>query len=299
METKKQAKDKMKFRYKFLIVFILLISSLLLWSRYISTMGFNVNEYKVINNNLPVSFNGLKVVHISDIHYDRTIDNKKLNEIVTKINLIKPDIVIFSGDLIDKDIKLTDIMQNEIIASLKKIDALYGKYFISGNHDFDFSSYISIMESSGFINLNNNYDIITNNKYESIYIGGLESSNKGKPDVEKITSYFNIVSDTPTEEDLKKINIYKILTIHEPDIMLNVEKYDFNLVLAGHSHNGQIRLPFVGKLYTPTGAKTYYDTYYKINNTDFYVSNGLGTSTINFRLFNRPSFNFYRLVKEK
>ena len=94
--------------------------------------------------------------------------------------------------------------------------------------------------------------------------------------------------------------IYSILLMHEPDYIddLNINNYD--LVLAGHSHNGQVRIPFIGAIKStlPSGSKKYYDRYYKIKNTDLYISNGIGTSKINFRLFNRPSFNLYRFTNK-
>ena len=65
--------------------------------------------------------------------------------------------------------------------------------------------------------------------------------------------------------------------------------------MAGHSHNGQVRLPFIGAIVKNQGAKKYYNEYYKIKNTDLYISGGIGTSTLPFRLFNRPNINFYRL----
>ena len=94
---------------------------------------------------------------------------------------------------------------------------------------------------------------------------------------------------------------YKIILTHEPDITDEIIKKDnsVNLVLAGHSHNGQIRLPLIGALTTPNEAKKYYDNYYKIGNTHLYVSSGIGVSKVNFRLFNRPSINFYRINKIK
>ena len=92
---------------------------------------------------------------------------------------------------------------------------------------------------------------------------------------------------------------YKIMLLHEPDFSDNVvDNYNVNLILAGHSHNGQVRLPVIGALHTPSYAKKYYDNYYDINGTDLYISSGIGVSTINYRLFNRPSINFYRLNKE-
>ena len=93
---------------------------------------------------------------------------------------------------------------------------------------------------------------------------------------------------------------YKIILVHEPDISDNiVDNYNVSLILAGHSHNGQIRLPVIGAMYTPPYAKKYYDEYYNIGNTDLYISSGIGVSTINYRLFNRPSVNFYRINKKK
>ena len=88
------------------------------------------------------------------------------------------------------------------------------------------------------------------------------------------------------------------MLVHEPDISDEIiDNIDVDLILGGHSHNGQVRLPFVGALYTPKGAKKYYDEYYKVNDTDIYVSSGIGVSNVNMRLFNRPSINFYRINK--
>ena len=92
---------------------------------------------------------------------------------------------------------------------------------------------------------------------------------------------------------------YKIILVHEPDITNQIVKdYSVNLILAGHSHNGQIRLSIIGPIYTPEYAKIYYDNYYDINGTSLYISSGIGVSTINYRLFNHPSINFYRINKE-
>ena len=62
-----------------------------------------------------------------------------------------------------------------------------------------------------------------------------------------------------------------------------------------HSHNGQIRLPGIGALYTPNGSKKYYDNYYDLDETPLYISSGIGVSIVNYRLFNKPSINFYRI----
>ena len=91
---------------------------------------------------------------------------------------------------------------------------------------------------------------------------------------------------------------YSILLMHEPDFVDNFDYNNFNLILAGHSHNGQVRLPIIGAIIKPNYGKKYYDHYYRLKNTDLYVSSGLGVSEVNFRLFNRPTFNLYRLTNK-
>ena len=90
---------------------------------------------------------------------------------------------------------------------------------------------------------------------------------------------------------------YKILLTHFPDnidTILNTNN-NINLILSGHSLNGSINIPYLKKLFLPPNAKKYYEPYYKINNTNIYISNGIGVDKINFRLFNHPSINFYRI----
>ena len=67
-----------------------------------------------------------------------------------------------------------------------------------------------------------------------------------------------------------------------------------DLILAGHSHGGQAKLPLVKPFYLPDNAKNYYDKFYKVENTDIYISNGVGNSIVDFRLFSTPSINVYR-----
>ena len=95
------------------------------------------------------------------------------------------------------------------------------------------------------------------------------------------------------ENDVK----YKILLLHEPDTIDNLSER-FDLILAGHSHNGQVRLPLIGAVILPDGAKRYYEEHYTINNTELFISSGLGTSSLPLRFMNHPSINFYRINKK-
>ena len=87
----------------FFIIFILLIISTVLWARFISTKGLIVKEYPVYNTNITDNFDGLKIVQFSDLLYGRTVNKSDVDKLVTKINELKPDIVVFTGNLFDKD----------------------------------------------------------------------------------------------------------------------------------------------------------------------------------------------------
>jgi len=286
--TDKYKKSKLKIFFQFLLLLIIICLIVLVWARFISTNGLKVNEIKIIDEKLPESFQGFKVVHFSDMHYGKTIDKGSLEKIVDKINFIVPDLVLFTGDLIDKDIEITDEVINDLTSVLGKIDATHGKYSVKGNHDYTSDSFIEIMENSEFIILENSYDLVYNDINEYIYLGGLSSSIKTEIDYNKALGYFN-------QENINK-EVFSIMMFHEPD---NVDKLiefqNIDLALAGHSHGGQIRLPFIGALFKVNGALKYPNDYYMVNDTELYVSYGLGTSNYPFRFMNKPSINFYRL----
>ncbi len=273
-------------------IIIIIFIFTLLYARFIGAKGLEVHEYKITNSIISENFHGLKIVHISDLHYGRTIFKKELEQLVKKVNLLKPDIVVLTGDLIenDKSFKTNTHIISDI---LSKIEARINKYAISGNHDVKFDTWETIINDSGFINLNDNYDIIYNGNDEALFIGGISSSyydKKAKEKVNTINDAFNLLTNT-------KIN-YRILLMHEPDFVDEIDYNNFNLILAGHSHNGQVRIPFKGAIILPKYAKKYYKGYYKIQNTDMYISSGVGTSTVGFRLFNKPSINLYRLTNK-
>jgi len=282
----------MKQFIKILLVTCILIICVVLYSRYIAINGLITNEIVINSDNMPDSYNGLKIVHFSDLHYTRVITDKRIIEIKNEINLINPDIVVFTGDLIDSDKDITIDEKEFLIDNLSNINSKYGKYAIIGNHDYanNYEEIIDIYANSDFILLDNDYDIIYNENKDKIFIGGVSSSSQEINDLDKTMTYFK-------EDNVS--DIYKLLLIHEPDFADSiVNKYnDIDLILAGHSHGGQVRLPIFGALYTPKGGEKYIMGHYILNDTSLYVSSGIGVSRYNFRLFNTPSINFYRINK--
>ena len=281
----------MKKIFKWLLIIFIVLFLIIVYARYVGTMALVTKEYTLSSKDIPDGFDGIKIVHFSDLHYNRAITLSKVKSIVEEINLINPDIVVFTGDIIDKDTNLSDKDYNQLTNLFLKIKAKYGKYAVMGNHDYDKDKdkVISIYNESKFKFLDNDYEIIYNKDNEKIFIGGLNTVSYNQDNLDKTMEYFKDNDDID----------YKIILVHEPDISDKiVTSYDVNLILAGHSHNGQVRLPFIGAIYKPPYAKKYYDNYYNINGTDLYISSGIGVSTLNYRLWNRPSINFYRINKE-
>ena len=198
--------------------------------------------------------------------------------------MIKPDIVVFTGNLLYKNNKEST---DNLIDLLSKIDCDIGKYYISGNEDYNNDSTYQILDSSGFINLNDTYNLIYKDK-TPILIAGISTS-ENKTDIsEKLSSTLNYLDSN---------DVYSILIMHEPNIIDEFDYSKFNLILAGHNQGGIIKLPIIGGIILPKNNYLYGLDYYKKKDTNIYISNGLGNRDINFRLFNKPSFNFYRLRK--
>lgn len=274
----------MKKILKIFITIIILIILLLLYSRFIGTIGLNTKEYTIEDNNISNDFDGIKIVHFSDMHYKRIITKDRIDKIINEINLINPDIVIFTGDLIDQDSEINEDDITYLKKVLSKINAKYGKYSVIGNHDYSIDIEIlrSIYKESNFNLLENSYDIIYGKDNNKLYIGGISTG-----------AFSDIVLNKMKYDE----ESYKIIILHEPDYTDEIISLNPNLILGGHSHNGQVNIPYLKKYFVPTGSKKYYDEHYLVNNTNLYISSGIGVSRYNFRLFNHPSINFYRINK--
>ena len=277
---------------KLFIIIILIISAIIAYGFLVEPKLITVKEQKISLDNWPDNFNGFKIVHISDLHYGRIFNNQSLKKLVQSINEQKPDIVVLTGDLIDKNTNMTTSKANQISNLLKQINATTGKYAVNGNNDLNFDEWTNIISGGGFKDLNNTYDTIYKDGYDYIFIAGASTVKDKVSTNDKLKTAIDYLNSFESGGP-----IYKILLLHEPDAIDDLSVNPFDLILAGHSHAGQVKLPFIGAVILPEGAQKYYDSHYKIKNADLYVSNGLGVSNYNFRLFNTPSYSVYRLVQ--
>lgn len=284
-QRREKRKKSTIFFFKVSLVLILGFLIFYLYTTYISTSKLIVKEERIVDKDLPSNFDGLKVIQFSDLHYGTTVFYDELKNLVVEINKRNPDIVIFNGDLIDASYDLSTDEQEKISDSLKKIDASLGKYAVPGEEDDEL--FYTIMKQSDFNVLENSYDFIYNNDEKPILLIGLGSILNDSLNVSEGFAYFN--------ETTHNSDIYTIVMSHEPDTVDKISAYRSDLYLAGHSHNGNVRLPIVGSLYKFDGAEKYIDEYYNLGNYKLYISSGVGTNGPGFRLFCRPSFNFFRI----
>ncbi|MDD6272146.1 MAG: metallophosphoesterase [bacterium] len=285
-ENKEKEKKKSHKLLYLLLLVIILCTGLYLDAKYIGIKGLKVKEYRVESSILTSNFSGVKIVHFSDLLYKSTIDNNDIKKLVNRINELRPDIVVFTGDLVDKNKNITDSDTNFLIEQLSLIDANISKYAIYGDYDYSYDKYEDVMTASNFILLNNSYDTIYYNNNNPIYIVGFPSSIKEKTDLNKSFEFYS-------DENRK----YTMVLVHDGKTIkaLDESSYEVDLILGGHSLGGSIRIPYLGGVFIDDRSYKYYDEYYSKGLTNIYISSGIGTNNYNYRFLNKPSFNLYRL----
>ena len=269
------------------IIFLILVLAafFMLYVKEVATKKVVVHEYAIYSEKITEDFEGLKLVHFSDVDYGTTINKKELKEAIEKINVIRPDLVVFTGDLAYQDGK-----EEELISLLSNIQSTSGKYAVSGEYDLKSKEWKNIMQNSGFTILDDTYEVIYGNQNNRILLSGISSNLVNtNPINEKTKTTQDFINQNP--------NLFHILLLHEPDYADKVNLENYDLILSGHSHNGYINLPFLQTFFLEEGAKKYYKPFYNIKDTSLYISGGLGTTTFSYRFCNRPSINFYRIRK--
>ena len=261
-----------------LIIIFLLVFFTFFYITNIGTTSLIVNEEAIVNSKLPESFSGLKVIQFGDLHYS---NYNLLKEVVNAITKRNPDLILFTGDLLGNE-DLTPKNRKKLVKELKRLNSTLGKYAVLGESDNDDA--ISILVDCGFKVLDDSNELIYNESNEPIMLVGLNTNNDSINYDKAFTNY----NDTT----------YTITIFHKPDYIDEfVEVYPIDLALAGHSHLGEIRIPYLLNLASKDHASKYINSYYKINNTEFYITSGIGTDTYDVRINARPSINFFRLRK--
>ena len=234
-----------------------------------------------LNNNFPEN---LKIIQISDIQISENYQASDFQKIISQIYLLSPDIFIFTGDLYENYSSYGP--EEELIQLLAGISAAYGKYAVWGNRDYGGGAvrrFEKIMTAGGFQVLCNEGVHIMLNNGDRLFLAGLDDSLMGTPDI------------TPILSQMKEDDSYRILMLHEPDAADLYADYGFELMLAGHSHGGQVNLPFLSSP-TTSMAEKYQKGLYDIESSEkikLYVNSGIGTSHFPIRFRVPPEITLF------
>lgn len=270
----------------------IILIALIVWTAWGNT-ALELNKHTVASSKLPGKFDGWRIAHISDLHNAKIgDDNEKLLAI---LHDAEPDIIAITGDMIDS--RRTDI--RIALDFAEKAVQIAPCYYVTGNHESRIDEYIQLkkgLEAIGVVVLENERKEITVSADnilddfvadEHITLIGLEDpafSNDFLPGNDAAVVQNNL------EELVSEDDEFTILLSHRPELFDVYAEYKMNVILCGHAHGGQIRLPFVGGIIAPNqGFFPEYDSgLYSEEDTNMLVSRGIGNSLFPFRFNNRP-----------
>ncbi|OTX91087.1 phosphoesterase [Bacillus wiedmannii] len=220
---------------------------------------------------------------MSDLHNKKFGDNQET--LIQKVKSINPDIIAITGDLIDSKSYDAEVSL-ELIRGLVKE---YPIYFVTGNHEKWSGKYNDLEKE-----LKQHHVIVLKNEHVTIQKGEHKITLLGIDDPEFVTGNRdegNVVKDEIIKAKFEmQPDTYNVLLSHRPEFLTEYADEQIDLVLSGHAHGGQVRLPFIGGLVAPNQGvlPTYTAGLYEKQNTSMVVSRGLGNSIIPQRIFNRP-----------
>lgn len=271
-----------KRRIKMLIIIILFITVFCIFSLWqnnsIVTSNFNYSSSEV-----PKDFDGFKIVQISDLH--NKVFGKEQDKLLEKVANISPDIIVVTGDIVDRrryNLENAMYFVNEAL----KIAPIY---YVSGNHEAWSGKYYEVKERLIKAGVYVIEDEMIEIKKENSIINIL-----GLSDPAFITSSYSEETDTSKMKEYLKswssVKGFNVLLSHRPELFDLYSSSNIDIVFSGHAHGGQIRIPFIGGIVAPNQGffPKYTDGSYNSNQTTMFVSRGLGNSLFPVRIFNRP-----------
>ena len=273
-----------------LIIIALVLAGIFFYSIFVSVENLTVSYHTVQSEKIPADMNDIQIAFITDLEYNHFMNKDRLTKMIHKINEVKPDIVLFGGDIFDLPLTYVpnDATKQEVSQLLKTIQAPLGKFAVLGeqdNVDKNVKSMVTdILKTSDFELLNNRSIRLRNGSQASITLIGMDSLIGGTIDINKAFSNVN-------QEE------FNILMTHCPDTIQleDLPKTNIDLMFAGHSHGSQIYIPLLGALSSDEGAQKYNHGKHTVNQTVLHVSNGMGTTAMDMRLFSPPQMLVYRL----
>lgn len=281
MRSHKRVKKARQLILRFFGLCFFLLISALLYAKFVEPNWIDINSMELTLPHLADEFNGYRIVQISDIHTDQSTTEKRLTHIFSLVNQQKPDLVAMTGDFITGG---SERFIPKFEATLNQIQAKDKIVAVLGNHDYwtDPQPISQALTQNGILNLGN--EVYTLQRGNSkLHIAGVDDILMGKQRLDLVLSK---LTD----------NSAAILLAHEPDYAdTSAATKRFDLELSGHSHAGQIRLPFFKPPILPELGQKYYSGLYRVGEMIQYTNRGIGTTGLHLRFGSRPEITVFTL----
>jgi predicted MPP superfamily phosphohydrolase len=240
-----------------------------------------VNRYKIPVPNLPLSFHGFTLAHLTDIHLGFLVSEAFVEEIVQRTNSLNTDAIVCTGDYVHNRNTIEEI--DKVWPILSKLSARHGVYSVLGNHDHwgDTNRSLYWLERSGQ-NIRHQCKAIYKGK-DRILIGGAGDFWSDKLNIDKAFS-------NSDQGDCR------ILLAHNPDSVDTEFETPLSLVLSGHTHGGQVVIPFLGAPKLPVENKAYSSGLIATPKTPLFISRGIGWAIVPVRFNCYPEIAVLELV---
>ncbi|MDF2547662.1 MAG: phosphoesterase [Anaerosolibacter sp.] len=280
------------------LLMIMLILVLLAVFFYLENNLIEITNQEIRSSKLPKAFDGYTIVHLSDLH-NKSFGREQRN-LIEKIQKLNPNMIAITGDLIDRRRYNEDPAMVLIQGAVK----IAPTYYVTGNHELwsgKFGDFEIRLRNSGVHVLRDKYETIEKEN-QLLHILGVDDTAKyGRSygENEERLSLFSEALKQMTHEINEEE--FKILLAHRPEKMPIYTDEKVDLVLSGHVHGGQIRMPFLGGIVAPDQGvfPKYAEGVYRDRSTTMVVSRGLGNSIFPQRLFNRPEIVVIKLQREE
>ncbi|GAC1364661.1 MAG: metallophosphoesterase [Acidobacteriaceae bacterium] len=265
-----------------------LAAGMVLYSGEVARHEIETTQRTISLADLPSGFHGLRVVQLSDIHLDEYTEPFFLEDVVKRVNALAPDIVLLTGDFITRG-SLTFVASNHAVgrcAGILQTLVCPERYAVLGNHDVTVGAALvtSALQSHGVPVLNNRFVKLVRGG-DPLYLAGTADPGTDLPDL-------NLAIPPQPGGPV-------ILMAHAPDyadvVAAHPRGSDVSFMLSGHSHGGQIRLPFVGPVVLPPMGRKYVEGPYQLGRMQLYVNRGIGTVGLPFRLNCPPEISLFTL----
>jgi uncharacterized protein len=236
----------------------------------------------------PAALEGYKIAVLSDFHYDPVFSVHPLRAAIPIVNGLHPDLIALTGDFVTDPTfggsrRKAAYAAEPCASLLREMKARHGRWAVMGNHDAitDPKLVTSILRSTG-IQVLSNQSAPIERAGARFWLSGVDDVIKGHSDLNATLA--NVPKGEPT-----------ILMAHEPDYADFVARYPVDLQLSGHSHGGQVRLPFLPPLYEPELARKYVAGLFRIGSLNLYTNRGLGTIGLPIRFDCPPEITLITL----